>query len=80
MNYLDTLIIQEQICFVLDNLGIEIESYWGHFNDVYYFQVRIIELLENSLNLSHQELSIQTGLLRIGKADGSLLREQELLY
>ena len=59
------LIIQENICFQIQNLQLEIISYLGQLTpDIYYFQVNIT---------SHQP-----GLLRIGATDSALNREVKL--
>jgi protein phosphatase len=59
------LIIQENICFQIQNLQLEIISYLGQLTpDIYYFQVNIT---------SHQP-----GLLRIGATDSALNQEVKL--
>ncbi|QNP28206.1 protein phosphatase 2C domain-containing protein [Cylindrospermopsis curvispora] len=60
------LIIQENTCFHIQGIPLEIRSYWGQFTpDIYYFQVWIVG-------------DAKPGLLRIGRTDGSLNRELQL--
>jgi PPM family protein phosphatase len=55
----------------LSNFRIAVESYWGNFADVYYFQVQI-------LDTSSLDAIPQLGLLRVGNSDGALQKELEL--
>ncbi|MEB3146843.1 MAG: protein phosphatase 2C domain-containing protein [Cylindrospermopsis raciborskii 1523720] len=60
------LIIQENTCFHIQALPVEIISYLGQFTpDIYYFQVWIVG-------------DAKPGLLRIGTTDGALNRELQL--
>jgi len=64
-----TLKIQLHQHISISNHKIAIESYWGRFADVHYFQTQIT---------TDTNQTPQLGLLRVGKTDGALQKELEL--
>ncbi|CAD5989257.1 Serine/threonine phosphatase stp [Planktothrix tepida] len=67
----ESLVIQEHFIFTIKDFQVEIQSYLGHFTDVDYFKVII-------LNRDPEDNQSQFGLLRVGSPDGGLQRELQL--
>ncbi len=67
-----SLMIKEQSICQLDQFEVEIQSKWGNFADIHYFQVLIRQ------NKSEEKDEGRLGLLRVGSVDGGLQRELEL--
>lgn len=69
----DSLAIQENECFSLENWQVEVLSYLGQFTaGVYSFKVKISSSADSSLTKS------ELGLLRVGSVESGLSRELQL--
>ncbi len=67
-----SLIIKEQTVCQIDRFEVEIQSKWGNFADIHYFQVLI-----RQKNFEEKDEG-RLGLLRVGSVDGGLQRELKL--
>jgi len=65
------LIVQEGICFQIDNFRVTIKANLGKFADVDYFSVSIQQI-------NNEPDTDRLGLLRVGNLDGGLSRELQL--
>jgi PPM family protein phosphatase len=65
----DSLIIQPDICLLLDVFGLEFTGYRGQYLGIHSFDIQIFDLSGNS------DQQAKAGLLRLDHSDGGLQRE-----